>query len=149
MTQDEPIWMRETRLRGEEARMVQLESNVAAIRQQADAIRELFEEERRQRRKAEERLEEHEQSDNTKFASIDSRLQGTQTQLTTIITTLERLERTVKTGDAEHETRLKALEADASGRTAVARWLRSAWVLIGIGASIGGSLVGAYTVLVP
>lgn len=135
--------MRDKRLKDEEARMVLIESNVAATRQQTDAIRELFEEERRQRRRAEERLEEHEQTDLSKFTSIDSRLQGAQTQLSTINDTLARIERKVDSV----EPRIKTLEDDATGRTAVARWLRSAWVQLGIGASIGGSLVGAYAVL--
>ncbi len=139
MSEHEPEWMRDKRLRDEEARMVLIESNVTAIRQQTDAIRQLFEEERKQRRRAEERLEEHEQSDNTRFASIDSRLQGTQTQLSTIIEKLTAIEK--------YEPRIKALEDDAVGRTAVGRWLRNAWVQIGIGVSIGGTLVGLYTVL--
>ncbi len=143
MTEHEPEWMRDKRLRDEEARMVLIEANVSAIRQQTDAIRELFEEERRQRRRAEERLEEHEQSDSTKFSSIDSRLQGTQTQLSTINETLVRIERKVDSVDP----RIKALEDDAVGRSAVGRWLRNAWVQIGIGASIGGSLVGFYTLV--
>lgn len=139
MNEHEPDWMRDKRLKDEEARMVLIETNVAAIRQQTDAIRELFEEERRQRRRAEDRLEEHEQSDATKFASIDSRLQGTQTQLSTIIEKLSAIER--------YESRIKALEDDAVGRTAVGHWLRNAWVQLGIGASVGGTLVGFYAVI--
>ena len=124
--------------------MVQLESNVAAIKAQTDSIREMFDEERKLRRRAEEALLVHEADDATKFSSIDSRLQGAQTQLSTINATLERIERKVDSV----EPRIKSLEEDRTGRTAVARWLRSAWVQLGIGVSIGGTLVGAITLLV-
>ena len=148
MAEHEPEWMRDKRLRDEEARMVLIESNVAAIRAQTDAIKQLFDEERNQRRRAEERLEEHEQSDNTRFSSIDSRLQGIQTQLSTINDTQSRIEKKVDTGAADHESRIKTLEDDATGRTAVTRWLHLAWVQLGIGASIGATLVGAYALIV-
>ena len=144
MSEHEPEWMRDKRLRDEEARMVQLESNVASIERTTTAIRELFEDERRARRAAEAALLQHENEDATKFNSIDSRLQGIQTQLSTISDTQKRIEEKVASGDG----RIKALEEESAGRTAVARWLRSAWVQIGIGASIGGTLVGAYALLV-
>ncbi len=143
MNEHEPEWMRDKRLRDEEARMVLLESNVKAIRDQTDAIRELFEEERKQRRAAEEALERHERSDHEKFASIDSRLQSTQTQLTTMTETLGRIERKVDS----HEPRLSGLEDESKGRTAVTKWLRLAWVQLGIGAGIGGSLVTLYVLI--
>ncbi len=141
--QHEPEWMRDKRLRDEEARMVLLESNVAATKAQTEAIHEMFVEERKFRRAAEDALLKHENDDASKFNSIDSRLQGTQTQLATINETLTRIEHKVD----GHEPRLKSLEDETAGRTAVTRWLRSAWVQLGIGASIGGTLVGAYTLL--
>jgi predicted nuclease with TOPRIM domain len=143
MSEHEPEWMRDKRLRDEEARMVQLESNVASIERTTTAIRELFEEERRARRAAEAALLNHEQEDATKFSSIDSRLQGIQTQLSSISDTQKRIEDKVAAGDG----RIQALEDDKIGRTAVARWLRSAWVQMGIGASIGGTLVGVYALV--
>ncbi len=127
--------------------MVQMESSVFRMATAMEALKESFDEERKQRRKQEEALLKHEGDDSTKFASIDNRLMGTQTQLTTINDILTRIERSVTSGHADHESRLQTLEDDATGRTAVGRWLRSAWVQIGIGASIGGTLVGAYTVL--
>ena len=142
--QHEPEWMRDKRLRDEEARMVQLESNVASIERTTTAIRELFEEERRARRAAEAALLNHENEDATKFNSIDSRLSGIQAQLSTISDTQKRIEFNVAAGD----NRIKTLEDESKGRTAVARWLRSAWVQMGIGASIGSTLVGAYALLV-
>jgi chromosome segregation ATPase len=147
MSEHEPEWMRDKRLKDEEARMVQIESHVGSIKTTMEAIRESFEEERKLRRRAEERLEEHEHSDNTRFSSIDSRLQGIQTQLSTINDTQSRIEKKVDTGAADHEARIKILESDAIGHTAVTRWLRLAWVQLGIGVSIGGTLVGAYALL--
>ena len=147
MSEHEPEWLRDKRLKDEEARMVQIESNVVSIKTTMEAIRESFEEERKMRRRAEERLESHEQSDNTRFSSIDSRLQGIQTQLSTMNDTQSRIEKKVDTGAADHDLRIKKLEDDAVGRTAVARWLRSAWVQLGIGASIGATLVGAYALI--
>ena len=148
VTEHEPEWMRDQRLRGEEARMVLIESNVAATKASAEATHELLLEERKARRAAEDSLNRHEADDISRFSSIDSRLQGMQTQFSTVIDTLARLERTVTTGAADHENRIKTLEEDRAGRTAVARWLRSAWVQLGIGASIGGTLVGVYTLIV-
>lgn len=144
MAEHEPEWMRDARLKGEEARMVQLEANVKATKDQTDAIHEMFVEERKARRAAEAALERHELSDTEKFASIDNRLRGAQDQLGLITDTLKRIEQKVD----GHEPRLKTLEDDATGRTAVARWLRSAWVQLGIGASIGGTLVGVYALLI-
>lgn len=142
----EPDWMRDARLKGEEARMVRVEADVGAIKVSAEATHELLLEERKARRAAESALANHEADDTSKFASIDSRLQGTQTQLSTTTATLDRIEKKIDNVAADHESRMKALEDDATGRTAVARWLRSAWVQLGIGASIGASLVGLYTV---
>ncbi len=139
----EPNWQRDARLKAEESRMVKLESNVLAIRGQTTAIRELFDEERKQRRAAEEALERHERADSEKFASIDSRLQGAQAQLAGINDILKRIESKVD----GHEPRISGLEDDRKGRTAVAMWLRSAWVQLGIGGGVGGTLVALYTVL--
>ncbi len=147
MSEHEPEWMRDKRLRDEEARMVLIESNVVSIKTTMEAIRESFEEERKMRRRAEERLAEHEQSDDNRFSSIDSRLQGIQSQLSTMNETQTRIEKKVDTGAAAHDVRIKALEDDAVGHTAVARWMRLAWVQLGIGVSIGGTLVGAYALL--
>ena len=143
MAEHEPEWMRDKRLRDDEARLVLIESNSTATRQQVDAIKELLQEERRARRVAEEALLNHEREDSIKFSSIDSRLQGMQNQFSAVLDSLARLERTVTSGTADHETRIQTLEEDKLGRTAVARWLRSAWVQLGIGVSIGGTLVGA------
>lgn len=147
MSEHEPEWMRDKRLRDEEARMVQLEANVQTIKTQGESVLALFQEERKSRRAAEEALQRHEADDSSKFASIDTRLMGTQTQLSTIISTLERLERTVTTGDADHEKRIKALEDDLTGRSAIMRFMRSTWAQFGIGGAIGGTLVALYTVV--
>ena len=116
--------------------MVQLEANVAAIKAQTDAIRELFEEGQRSRRKADERLEEHEKSDNQKFASIDSRLQGFQTQMSTVVDSLARI-----------EGKIKPLENELLSRSAVGRFLQNAWVQVGIGAGLAGAMVAVYNAL--
>ncbi len=137
MTQEhEPEWMRDKRLRDEESRMVLLETNVAATRVQADAIHEMFVEERKLRRAAEEALLKHETDDASKFASIDNRLQGIQNQLTSISSTTDRT-----------ENRLKVLEDANLGRTAITRWLQSAWVQLGIGAGVGSTLVALYALI--
>lgn len=143
----EPGWMRDKRLRDEEARMVRVEDDIKATRTSSEATHELLLEERKARRAAEEALAKHEQDDAAKFSSIDSRLQGTQTQLSTIIQTLERLEHTVSTGAADHEGRIKVLEDDSLGRNAIEKFLRNAWVQVGIGAGIGSSLMGIYMAL--
>ena len=140
MSEHEPEWMRDKRLRDEEARMVQLEGNVAATKTSVEAIREMFEEERRMRRRVEEAVLSHETDDASKFSSIDSRLQGTQTQLSTIAETLKRIESKV---DGQ-EPRIKSLEENELGRTAVQRFLKNAWAQVGIGASIGGALAAIY-----
>lgn len=143
MSEHEPDWMRDKRLKDEEARMVNLESNVKATRDQTEAIHEMFVEERKLRRAAEEALLKHESDDATKFSSIDSRLQGTQTQLSTITDTVKRIESLV----TAIEPRIKTLEDDSTGRSAVTRWLKSTWVQLGIGASVGATLMGLYTLL--
>ncbi len=143
MSEHEPEWMRDKRLRDEEARMVQLENNVIATKNQVDAIRELFEDERKSRRRAEERLEEHEQSDNTKFASIDTRLMGMQVQLASINDTGKSTESIVKA----FEPRLKALEDANLGHTAVQRFLANAWAQMALGAGLMGSIVAIYTAM--
>ena len=143
-SEHEPDWMRDKRLKDEEARMVQLENNVGAIRTQVDAIKELFDEERKLRRAAEAALLAHEEDDSSKFSSIDSRLQGAQTQLSTVVATLERIEKKVDS----HEPRLKDLEDTETGRSATGRFIRNSWTQVGIGAGIGGTLVGLYSLLV-
>ncbi len=147
MTEHEPEWMRDARLKGEEARMVQLEKNVERIATNMDAIREANDEERRLRRKAEEALLKHEADDSSKFASIDSRLQGFQNQMSSVSDTLVRIEGAVKTKSDDHEQRLGALEDSAAGASAVARFIRSAWVQFVAGAGLMAALVSVYTAL--
>lgn len=139
-SEHEPDWMRDKRLRDEEARMVRVEEDIRAIKEQTGAIKELFDEERRVRRRAEERLEAHETSDNQKFSSIDSRLMGTQTQLTSIAETLNRIEGKVE----GNEHRLGALEDVNKGQNAVQRFVQSAWVQFTAGVGLAGTLIGIY-----
>lgn len=140
---DEPAWQRDKRLKDEEARMVRVEEDIAAIRRQTDSMLELFQEERKLRRQAEEALLKHEQDDSSKFASIDSRLQGIQTQLSAISTTNARIEQKVD----QVEPRLKALEDDSTGRTAVQRFLSSTWTHMAAGGGIVAALAALYSLL--
>jgi len=136
MSEHEPEWERDRRLKAEESRLVRLEQNVQATRTQADAIREMLDEERKSRRVAEERLEKHEADDAHRFASIDSRLMGTQTQLSTILDKLSVLDK--------FDNRIQVLEEDKLGRTAVERFLKSAWAQLAMGITVGAALMGLY-----
>lgn len=140
----EPNWMRDKRLKDEEARMVRVEEDLSAIKRSSEATHELLIEERKARRAAEEALLKHEGDDTTKFASIDSRLQGTQTQLSTTTATLERIEKKLDGVTVDTNNRLKALEDGETGRTAVQRFLGSAWTHMAAGGSIVAALAGLY-----
>jgi predicted nuclease with TOPRIM domain len=123
--------------------MVQLEGNITAIRAQLDAIKALFDDERNSRRRAEARLEAHEASDNAKFTSIDSRLQGVQSQLSLISDTSKRIEGKVN----DFEPRLKILEESSMSRTAVKRFLENAWAQVILGAGATGAAISIYSAL--
>jgi RimJ/RimL family protein N-acetyltransferase len=125
---------RDRRVRGEEARMVQLEERVKAIH-------ELMIDERRNRIVYEETLNKHQQQDEQKFSSIDSRMQGFQTQISTITDTLNRIEKSL-VGDDGLSNRVKTLEDEGVGRSAVQRFLDSTWTRFLGGASFGLALAG-------
>ncbi len=147
MNDHEPEWERDRRLKMEEARLILLEKNLERIATNLDAIKEANDEERRLRRKAEEALLKHEADDSSKFASIDSRLQGFQNQMSSVADTLVRIEGAVKTKGDDHESRLQLLEVAATGSSAVARFIRSAWVQFVAGAGLMAALVSVYTAL--
>ena len=139
----EPNWMRDKRLRDEEARMVRVEEDLRSIKASAEATHELLLEERKSRRAAEAALLNHENDDASKFASIDSRLQGIQNQLSQISTSNERIERKVDLG----EGRIKKLEDGEAGRTAVQRFLSSTWTHMAAGGGVAALAVALYSLL--
>lgn len=136
---EEPAWQREARLKGDEARMVRLEERIAAVH-------ELLLDERKARQNYEATLEKHQQQDETRFASIDSRMQGFQTQISTVAETLARIEKKLD-GEGGLINRVKELEEDGLARTAVQRFLDSAWAHLLAGATVGISLAGLLHVL--
>jgi hypothetical protein len=136
---EEPVWQREARLKGDEARMVRVE-------QRLDAVHELLMDQRLRRGEDRESLNEHLKLDDQRFASIDSRLQGFQTQLSSASETLGRIEKTL-TGDEGVLPRIAFLETGETRRTAVSRFLGSAWFHISLGATTVLAVVALYTVL--
>ncbi len=102
MSENETAAERDRRVRGEEARTVRIEERL-------QAVHELMLDERAKRARAEDRLNDHQQHDELRFTSIDSRLQGQQTQLTQMAESLIRIERGV-TGDGGLEPRMRRIE---------------------------------------
>ncbi len=131
---EESFAERDRRIRGEEARMVQLEERVKAIH-------ELMIDERRARIVYEDSLNKHQQLDDSRFASIDSRMQGFQTQISGVTDTLNRIEKSL-VGENGIISRLKIVEEEGLGRTAVQRFLNSAWAHLLAGAAVGIAAAG-------
>jgi hypothetical protein len=109
--------------------MVQLEERVKAIH-------ELMIDERRARQVYEATLDKHQQADDARFASIDSRMQGFQTQISAATDTLNRIEKSL-VGENGIANRLAAVEGEWTARTAVQRFLSSAWTHTLAGAGVG------------
>lgn len=103
MSENETPAERDRRIRGEEARLVRFEEAVKALR-------ELLTDERSKRAEDKKALGEHMHEDEQRFASIDSRLQGQQTQLSQIAESTLRIERSL-TSDGGIEQRLRKVEA--------------------------------------
>lgn len=133
MTDEEATWQRDKRLKDEEARLVRFEEHLSTVDDRTKATHELLVEERGSRRRAEEEFAKHMVEDDRRFTSIDSRLQGTQAQLSTISDTLLRI-----------DTRLKTIETGDANRTAVQKFLSNTWTHI-VG---GGGVVAAGVALV-
>lgn len=116
---------RERRIRGEEARMVRLEERL-------QAVHELMLDERGKREEGRRALTEHQAQDDQRFTSIDSRLQGQQTQLTQIAESIIRIERSL-TGDGGLEKRVQRVEAVQGNWTA-------GWKALAAAAAFGASV---------
>lgn len=101
MNQESP-GERDRRIRDEEARMVRVEERL-------DAVHQLLLDERNRRGADRAVVDEHIHQDELRFASIDSRLQGQQTQLTQISESVLRIERSL-TSDGGLEPRLRTVE---------------------------------------
>lgn len=101
MTNETPS-ERDRRIRSEEARMVRVEERL-------DSVHELLLDERSKRSADRITLADHTHDDELRFASIDSRLQGQQTQLTQIAESVLRIERSLIT-DGGLESRLRNIE---------------------------------------
>ena len=103
MSESETSADRDRRIRYEEARVVRIEVRLGAVH-------ELLLDERGKRGEDRRSLMEHTQQDEARFASIDSRLQGQQTQLTQVAESLIRIER-VLTGETGIESRIRHVES--------------------------------------
>lgn len=102
MSEPETSAERDRRIRGEEARLVRFEERLAAVH-------ELLLDERAKRGDDRRALIDHQQQDEQRFTSIDSRLQGQQTQLTQMAESLIRIERSL-TGEGGIDPRIRKLE---------------------------------------
>ena len=124
---------RDMRIRGEEARMVRVEERL-------DAVHALLLEEKGKRGEDRRSLTEHTQLDETRFASIDSRLQGQQTQLSQIGAGILRIENSL-TSDSGLEARLHKVE------TVQGNWA-AGWKALTAAATVGAALATVTGVLV-
>ncbi len=133
MNETETPAERDRRIRGEEARTVRIEERLAAVH-------ELLIDERSKRGEDRRALTEHQQQDEQRFTSIDSRLQGQQTQLTQMAESLIRIERSL-TGDGGVDQRLRKLE------TVQGNW-SAGWKALTAAAAIGAAIATVAGVLV-
>ena len=124
---------RDRRIRGDEARLVRLEERL-------EAIHELLKDERVRREETRRMLGEHTHQDEERFASIDSRLQGQQTQLSQIAESAIRIERSL-TSDSGLEARLHKVE------TVQGNWA-AGWKALTAAATVGAALATVTGVLV-
>ncbi len=125
---------RDRRVRGEEARMVRMEERL-------DAVHELLVDLRRERARDRDELNKHLELDDKRFSSIDSRLQGFQTQITTMTDSLNRIEKGL-TGTEGLTNRVQVLEDGERDRSAVQRFLASTWTHVIAGAGLSCALIG-------
>lgn len=124
---------RDRRIKGEEARLVRFEERLAAVH-------ELLLDERGKREEGRKALVQHEHEDETRFASIDSRLQGQQTQLTQIAESTIRIERSL-THEGGIEARLRRVEAVQGNFVA-------GWKALAAAAGMGAAIATIAAVLV-
>ena len=125
---------RDRRIRGEEARMVRVEEHL-------DAVHELLLDERAKRGLDRVTLAEHTHEDELRFVSIDSRLQGQQTQLTQIAESVLRIERSL-TAEGGIEIRLRSMEKVRDNWSAGWKALTAAVLLGAAIASIASFAIG-------
>ena len=128
MSESETSADRDRRIRYEEARVVRIEERLGAVH-------ELLLDERGKRGEDRRSLSEHTQQDEQRFASIDSRLQGQQTQLTQMVESLSRIERSL-TGDGGIEGRVRKVE------TVQGNWA-AGWKALAAAAAVGAALATA------
>ena len=127
--------------------MVRVEEQLKSIEERQKATHELLVEERAARKLTEEGMQHHMAEDDRRFASIDSRLQGTQAQLSTMADTLKRIEAKVDGKIESLEKRLGVMEDGEKARSAVRRFLDSTWThVLGGGGIVGLSLAFAVAV---
>ena len=124
---------RDRRIRSEVERQVRME-------EQLKAIHDIVLDERSKRGEDRRVFGEHTLQDDQKFTSIDSRLQGQQTQLSTINESLIRIERSLA-GDGGLEPRLRKLE------TALGNW-SAGWKALTAAAALGATIATMIGVLV-
>lgn len=124
---------RDRRIRGEEARLVRFEEAVKALR-------ELLTDERAKRAEDKRELGEHMHEDEQRFSSIDSRLQGQQTQLTQIAESTLRIERSL-TSEGGIEQRLRKIETSQSNWSAGWKALTAAATFGAAIATVAGVLI--------
>ena len=133
MSENETPAERDRRIRGEEARVVRIEERL-------QAVHELLIDERSKRGEDRRALTEHQAQDEQRFTSIDSRLQGQQTQLTQMAESLIRIERSL-TGNDGLDDRLKKIE------TVQGNWA-AGWKALTAAAAFGATLATIIGVLI-
>ncbi len=134
---EEPAWQRDARLKGDEARMVRMESQVSAIH-------DLLVEYRRKQDSDRSEMEQHFIKDDQRFASIDSRLQGFQTQISALNSTADRIEK-ILSGDEGLVNQVKVLSDDKKAHAAITGFLGSTWTHLAGGGGLVLFIVALYT----
>lgn len=140
MVNEETPTERDRRIRGEEARMVRFEEGIKRVETRVDSVHELLVDVRRRGTDDQEELAKHMHTDEERFSSIDSRLQGQQTQLTQINETVLDIKRFL-TSEGGIDHRLRKVESTQSNWSA-------GWTALTAAAIVGAAISAIVIALV-